>query len=276
MEESRYTSFLEVFAIATSEIDIGLSMLFCLGEPFSSLLRRLHEVDVRSVEIVDEGLHTLNSRRVRALKRVAQSRGLELTIHAPLADINIASPNSSLRRVILRRLEKSILYARQLGCRLWVFHPGFKTGVSSFYPGLDWQLNLGSVRTLLKVARGHDIRIAIENVPEPYPFLMKSVGDFSRFYDELGEDIGFVLDIGHANLNHQIKDFITQLPDKPVHVHVSDNDGTHDSHLGIGHGTIDWEDVAKLIKKIKYSGVITLESVEHVEESLQTLRKLFA
>ena len=258
-----------------SEINIGLSMLFCLGEPFASLLRHLHEVDVRHVEILDEGLHALNSRRVGALKRVAQSRGLELTLHAPFAGINIASPNPSLRRFMLRKLEKSILYAHQLGCRLWVFHPGLKTGVSFFYPGLDWRLNLGSIRTLLEVARRHGVEIAIENVPEPYPYLMKSVDDFSRFYDELGEDIGFVLDIGHANLNHQIEDFIAQLPDKTVHVHASDNNGNHDSHLGIGHGTVDWENVAKLVKKAKYGGVIMLESVEHVKESLQTLRKLF-
>lgn len=262
--------------MGVSEIDIGLSMLFCLREPFPSLLRHLREIDVRRVEILDEGLHALNSRRVGALKRVAQSRGLELMLHAPFADINIASPNPSLRRVMLRRLEKSILYARRLDCRLWVFHPGLKTGVSFFYPGLDWHLNLGSIRTLLEVARRHDVEIAIENVPEPYPYLMKSVGDFSRFYDELGEDIGFALDIGHANLNHQIKDFITQLSNKTVHMHASDNDGTHDSHLGIGHGTVDWENLAKLIKKMKYSGVIMLESVEHVKEGLQTLRKLFA
>jgi len=175
----------------------------------------------------------------------------------------------------LRRLEKSILYACQLDCRLWVFHPGLKTGVSPFYPGLDWQLNLSSVGTLLKVARRHDIRIAIENVPEPYPFLMKSVGDFSRFYDELGEDVGLALDIGHANLNRQIQGFINQLSDKIVHVHVSDNDGTHDSHLGIGYGTIDWEEVARAMKKVKYDGDVMLESIEHVQESLQTLRRLF-
>ena len=264
-----------MLVVDASEIDIGLSMLFCLGEPFPSLLRRLYEVDVRRVEILDEGLHALSSKRVRALKRVTQSRGLELTLHAPFADINIASPNPSLRRVILRRLEKSILYARQLGCRLWVFHPGLKTGASYFYPGLDWQLNLGSIRTLLEVARRHDVEIAIENVPEPYPFLMKSVDDFSRFYNELGEDIRFVLDIGHANLNHQIQEFITQFSDKIVYMHVSDNDGTHDSHLGIGHGTINWASVAEAIKEIKYDKVVMLESIEYVEESLQILRKLF-
>jgi sugar phosphate isomerase/epimerase len=56
---------------------------------------------------------------------------------------------------------------------------------------------------------------------------------------------------------------------------VSDNDGVHDLHLGIGYGTIDWESVAKAVKEAKYNNVIMLESIEYVEESLQTLRKLF-
>ena len=261
--------------VNVSETKIGLSMLFCLGEPFSSLVKRLCEVDVRHVEVLDEGLHALNSRRIKALKKVARSHDLELTVHGPFVDINIACPSPVLRRTMLRRLEKSISHARQLNCRLWVFHPGLKTGVSYFYPGLDWQLNIESVRTLLKVARKHGVKIAIENVPEPHPFLMKGVQEFSRFYSELDDDIGLVLDIGHANLNHQIQEFITQFSDKIVHMHVSDNDGIQDIHLGIGHGTVDWASVTKAIKRMRYSGVIMLESIEHVEESLQTLRKLF-
>lgn len=250
-------------------------MLFCLGEPFSSLMKHLREVDVRQVELLDEGLHTLNSRRVKALKKIAQSRGFELTLHAPFADINIASPSPVLRRTILRRLEKSIFYARQMDCRLWVFHPGLSTGVSYFYPGLDWQLNMESVGILLRIAKKHGVEIAIENVPEPHLFLMKTVQDFSRFYSELDDDVGLVIDIAHANINHQIQEFITKFSYKVVHMHVSDNDGTYDSHLGIGYGSVDWASVAKAIKKVGYNNVIMLESVEHVEESLQTLRKLF-
>jgi len=250
-------------------------MLYCLGESFSSLMKRLREVDVRHVEVLDEGLHVLNSGRIKTLRRVAKSHNLELTVHGPFADINIASPSPVLRRTILRRLEKSIFYSRQLGCQLWVFHPGLKTGVSEFYPGLDWQLNLESIRVLLRVAKKHGVEIAIENVPEPHPFLMKSVQDFLRFHNELDEEIELVLDIGHANLNHQVQEFITQFSDKIVHMHVSDNDGIHDSHLGIGYGTVDWASVTRAIKRMGYSGVIMLESIERVEESLQTLRKLF-
>ncbi|UCE16304.1 MAG: sugar phosphate isomerase/epimerase [Candidatus Bathyarchaeota archaeon] len=258
-----------------SESKIGLSMQFCLGEQFSSLVKNLRKVDVHHVEAVDEGLHALNSRRAVALKKIARSHDLELMVHAPFADINIAAPTQVLRRTILKRLEKSIYYASQLDCRLWVFHPGLETGVSHFYPGVDWQLNMDSIRTLLRIARKHGVEIAIENAPEPHPFLMKSVQEFSRFYSELDEDIGMVLDIGHANLNHQIQEFITQFSDKAVHMHVSDNKGIQDMHLGIGYGTVDWASVAKTVKKVGYNNVILLESLEHVEESLQTLRKLF-
>jgi len=250
-------------------------MLFCLGEPFPSLLKHLHEFDVRNLEIVDEGSHTLNSRRVKALKKVAEEYDLNLMVHAPFAGINIAVPSPVLRRTTMKRLEKSIFYAGQLNCRLWVFHPGSQTGVSHFYPEVDWKLNLDSVRTLLNIARKEGVEIAIENVPEPFPFVIKTVQDFSRFYDELNDDIGMVLDVAHANLNRQIQDFVRQFPKKIVHIHVSDNDGAYDLHLGIGYGTVDWESVAKEIKKAEYGNVIMLESIEYIQESLQTLRKLF-
>ena len=259
-----------------SKTRIGLSMLFCLGEPFKSLLKHLHEVDVDTVEIFDEGLHALTGRRVESLRKVIESRGLEVTVHAPFADINIASPVPLFRRVFLKRLEKSISYARQLDCRLWVFHPGIKTGIGYFYPGLEWQMNLDSARKLLRISEKQGVEIAVENVPEPFPFLMKSVDDFSLFYNELGEDIGLVLDVGHANLNKQIQSFINHFSKKIVHMHLSDNDGTFDHHLGVGHGNIDWVSFSNAVKATGYNNILMLESTQHLEESLQTLRNLFA
>jgi len=255
--------------------EIGLSMLYCLDKPFPSLLKRLGEVDVNHIEIPDEGLHTLNQRRVRSLKKITKANNIDLVIHAPWAGINIAVPSPILRRAVLKRLEKSISYAKQLDCRLWLFHPGFKTALSHIYPGKDWQQNLGSVHIILKVARREGVEVAIENIPDPYPNLMKTARDFQQFYEELDGDIGMVLDVAHANLNCQIQDFVKQLHDKIVHVHVSDNDGTNDQHLGIGYGNIDWESVAKTLRESKYGNLIILESTDHVKESLKFLRRLF-
>lgn len=261
--------------ICMVEPEIGLSMLYCLNKPFSSLLKHLPKVDVNHIEIPDEGLHTLNQRRVRSLKEITNANNIDLVVHAPWAGINIAVPSPFLRSAILKRLEKSINYARQLNCRLWIFHPGFKTALSHIYPGKDWQQNLNSVHTLLRVARREGVNIAIENIPEPFPNLMKNVGDFQRFYKELDGDVGMVLDVAHANLNGQIQDFMKQFHNKIVHMHVSDNDGVNDKHLGIGYGNIDWVGVAKTVRESKYGKLIILESTDHIEESLQLLRKLF-
>ena len=254
---------------------IGLSMLFCLSEPFTSLLKHLENVNVPYVELLDEGLHTLNGKRVKKLREIAEARNIEFMVHSPFVDINIATPNPVLQTTILKRLEKSILHASQLQSRLWIFHPGLKTAVTSFYPGSDWQLNMDSVRQLQKIAEKHGVEIAIENVPESGTFVLRSVEDFSRFYDELNDDLSLTFDVGHANLNQQIQAFITTFSDKIVHVHASDNKGNYDAHLGIGHGTVNWTNVARALKRIGYTGAVMLESVKHIEESLQRLQKIF-
>ena len=250
-------------------------MLYCLNEPFKSMLKRLSEVPVKHIEVPDEGLHTLNKGRVKALKKEAEAHNLDFVVHAPWAGINIATPSPTVRHAVLKRLTKSIVLAGQLDCSLWLFHPGSRTGLSHFYPGKDWQLNLESVRALLRVARKEDVKIAIENTPEPFPSLMKSVDDFHRFYEDLDDDIGVVLDVAHANLNNQIQDFIEQFSGKIVHMHVSGNDGASDLHLGIGHGNIDWKKFAKLTKDVDYGNLIVIESTDHITESIRTMRRLF-
>jgi len=258
------------------EPKIGMSMLYCLGEPFKKMTEHLVKTETAYIEIVDDGFHTLNKQRVSTLKSLRESYSLKYSVHAPFADINIASPSKPMLKATLKRLEESIAYASALNSYMWVFHPGLKTGVSMFYPGMDWLQNLKTTRLLIKMANDYGVKIAIENVPEPYPFLMKSVEDLTRLYEEVNEDMGLVFDVGHANLNRQIERFLTVFADKIVHIHAHDNDGKDDQHLGIGHGTIDWKNVANLLKKVSYDKTVIVESIEHVKESMHKLKQLFA
>jgi sugar phosphate isomerase/epimerase len=253
---------------------IGVSMLYCLTEPFNKMITQIPQTETKHLEIVDDGLHTLDKRRTAKLKEVADSYGLEYSIHAPFAGINIAMPSKPLLTATLRRLKQSITNAGALGCRLWVLHPAMKTGISMFYPGKDWTRNLENVRLLAKLAEDHGVNVGIENVAEP--FIMRNVENFKTFYDEFDGNVGFVLDTGHANMNGQLAGFLTELPEKMVHIHAHDNDGRTDQHLGIGRGTIDWQDFAALVRKAGFGGVVSVESVEHVKESVEKLRQLFA
>lgn len=260
-----------------SKPQIGLSMLYCLSAPFSRMLKHLARVETGYVEVLDEGLHALNKKRVAALVEVAKSYGIRFTVHAPFADLNIASPSKPILTVSLKRLKESMAYANALDAKLWVFHPGNKTGISTFYPNEDWRQNIESIVELHETAEEYGLNIAMENLPEKYGFIMKQPEDFTRFYKETGlNNIGIVLDVGHANLEAQTERFLRQLPDKIVHIHASDNMGENDQHLGIGYGKIDWQHFAKTLQEIAYDKLVVIESIEHVKESLQKLRQLLA
>ena len=251
---------------------IGLSMLYSLGEPFHKMIERLPKSEMAYVEIVDDGLHALDSQRVTILKSIRDSYDLKYSVHAPFADINIASTSNQMLDAMLKRLDESMINAQALDAYMWVFHPGIRSGISSFYPGMDWLQNQKTVKTLLRMAENCGLKIAIENVPEPYPFLMKSVDDFSKFFNEIGEDIGIVLDIGHSNINGQTELFLETFTDKIVHMHLSDNNGEADQHLGIGYGTVNWKRITDMIKETSYKGVAVIEAIEHVKESAQRLK----
>jgi sugar phosphate isomerase/epimerase len=254
---------------------IGVSMLYCLSEPFYKMLKRLAKVEVQLVEVVDEGFHELTKKRVAKLNAIAKSKGIRYTVHAPFADINIASPSKPILNASIKRLEQSMECANALNAQLWVFHPGVKTGISMFYPNEDWKQNIKGIRELHETAEKYGLNTAIENLPERYGFLMKQPEDFQKFYKETGlNDVGITLDVGHANLEGQTENFLRKLPDKVVHMHVSDNMGKDDQHLGIGYGKIDWQQIATTLHEIAYDKTIVIESVEHVQESLQKLRQL--
>ena len=258
-------------------LKIGLSMLYCLSEPFNKMLKRLDKVETPYVEVLDDGLHTLNKKRVTALNQAAKSHSIQFTLHAPFADMNIASPSKPMLTATLKRLRESMAYANALDAKLWVFHPGSKTGISMFYPGEDWKQNIKSIHELYKTAEEYGLNIAIENLPEKYGFIMKTPEDFQKFYKETGlNDVGIVLDVGHANLEGQTEHFLRNIPDKIVHIHVSDNTGENDQHLGIGYGRINWKRFAENLREIDYDKTVMIECVENVKESLQKLRQLLA
>ncbi len=177
----------------------------------------------------------------------------------------------------MKRLMRSMQFAADLDAYLWILHPGSRSSLADFYPKADWKQNLESVATLHDEASELGLKFAMENLPAKYMFLMKTPQDFQNFYAETGlTDVGIVLDTGHANLEGQIEPFLQQLPDKISHIHISDNHGLIDEHLGLGHGKIDWQAFAHEVKATGFSGTVLAESAYDVVETVQRLKQLFA
>jgi sugar phosphate isomerase/epimerase len=253
---------------------VGVSMLYCLGEPFNRMVKRLGTMGTRYIEILDDGTHELDKKRVDLLKEAAKSHNLEYTLHAPFADINIASPNKAILSAALKRLKQSLEIASAMDAKVWVFHPGQQTGIGQFYPGKEWQQNVESIKKISGWAEDFGVNIALENLPAKYWFMMNKPEEFQRLYRETNLPIGIVLDVGHANLEGQNQPFMNLLADKIVHIHASDNMGSDDQHLGVGLGKIDWAWFAQSLKKIGYDQRVIVESTTQVPQSIQKLQQM--
>ncbi|MCX8151270.1 MAG: sugar phosphate isomerase/epimerase [Candidatus Bathyarchaeota archaeon] len=240
------------------------------------MIKRLHSVPTNYIEIVDDGLHTLNTKRAAQLSEVAKSTRVKFTLHAPFADINIASPSKPLLKASIKRLTQSIRHANTINAELLVIHPGSKTGISMFYPQADWKQNVQSLKTLHAIADDYGVKLTIENLPEKYGYLMNSPTSFQRLYNDTNLTTGITLDLGHANLENQIDSFLKETPNQLIHLHASDNLGEFDQHLGVGYGSINWQHIVSVLKQNGFNGIIMTEAVEHVEESVQKLRHLFS
>jgi sugar phosphate isomerase/epimerase len=259
-----------------SKAKVGVSMLYCLGEPFNRMVKRLGTMDTKYIEILDDGTYDLNKSRIAALKEAAKSFNLEYSLHAPFADINIASPVKPLLNASLKRLKQSLQNAAAMDAKLWVFHPGQRTGIGQFYPGADFKQMCKSIQELYALAEEYGLNIALENLPAKYWFLLNSPEEFQKMYKETGLPIGITLDLGHANLEGQIHPFFNQLADKIVHIHASNNDGSDDQHLGVEDGNIDYDWFAQTLKKIDYDKIVVVESMHKIPQSIQKLKQLLA
>ena len=104
-----------------------------------------------------------------------------------------------------------------------------------------------------------------------------------RLIDHMSADnFGIVLDTGHLNAQKEILPLsVEKLGKKIYYLHVSDNDGKINKHLGLGRGNIDWEGVFLALKKHGFDGFVGLDigNIEDLDkeviESRKFLEKLF-
>jgi sugar phosphate isomerase/epimerase len=168
----------------------------------------------------------------------------------------LASPFESIRRAAVDELIASLRVFAKLGTRWMNLHPDHNVPMHDRAFMID--RNLQSLRELTVVAREHNVGLMIENLPGKF----NTVAQLAPLLDPL-PDLGFHLDIGHANLLLDVSsadELITTFAPRLRHVHLHDNKGgSNDLHAPLGTGTIDIPHHVRTLKQSGYDGTITLE-----------------
>lgn len=240
---------------------LGVSTSVYLHYDLETAIKKIADLDFKYVELWGEPPHlwfeSENYIYMDKINKLLQKYNLIPSFHAPAHDVDITSVNPGIRKESIRQHKRALRIAGYLGVKVFVIHAG------SFYPGdkkgcengLDRLYN--SLEELITTAEEYNIIIAIENYPVGENAIIKSPFDIKKIIDDFNSPfLKMTLDIGHANLTDiQAIEYIKELKDKIVHLHINDNLGKEDLHQIPGKGNIDFEAVKKELDNINYNNV---------------------
>jgi sugar phosphate isomerase/epimerase len=221
-----------------------LAQRFALSTPFADVGRRIDLLAEKElgVEITlydtEWLLHLEKTTTVRKLGDELAERGIEVTAHAPIFDLNPGSLDPLVRKHTRQCWEKAVGVAGALGARQINFHTGHLPLLpASTLPG--WMaLSLEIWERLVDLVADAGMRLLLENMFEPAPRVLLELRDQLD-----GRHVGFTLDVGHAHVYGTVspETWWQEMGDGVLEVHLHDNDTFTDDHLPIGEGAIDWK-----------------------------------
>jgi sugar phosphate isomerase/epimerase len=219
----------------------GLSTWSLLGLDVVSAVRAVGEAGFEYIELWGDAPHAFPGWvDGPSLKDALSSYKMTVSMHAPFAYLNPATPFQPVRGAVEKTLEDFVRFGEFLGASVITVHPG-SVHNQALVPGAA----KNSISTIRKMVRAADGRLAISVENQgvsaskyDYPLISntESLGTFLAAVD----DLRFTLDTGHAHVCGQnLAHWAQSAGSRLVEVHLSDNAGATDDHLVPGQGTAD-------------------------------------
>lgn len=241
-------------------MSIGISTLCFSEKPLKDALD-WSEQRVRTVEILDGGMHTLFPSNVELLK----SYSLKYSIHAPVGDVNIASIFEPTRKASIEVLRSRFEIAADIEAPV-IIHPGHVSWESDRQYA-QRQLSR-SILDLITLGQDMGVKFYIENLMNWHSSLVKTPDDLAL----LGK-ASLILDIGHANTCGCLRDFLSR---SYRHYHIHDNLGIDDTHFALGQGNIPLEILEPLLQDQQATKIIEVNTTIEAEQTLSVINKVGA
>jgi sugar phosphate isomerase/epimerase len=253
-------------------MNVSFSSLALVNDPFDWAYD-LEELGFTGWEVVSEGKQQLNDETLLKIKNILETTNLKFTLHLPFSDLNLASLNHPIWKETIKQMTMCLGRAADF-IELAVVHPGHLSPLGMQVPELAWQANIEGLRAICDAAADYGVTIGVENMPNMKFILGRMPGEILGMIESLErENVGLTLDVGHANTNGLLPDFLKEM-DSVVHVHLHDNGGRTDEHLEVGKGTINWKEVAAGLRRYKGRRVIEARTIEEGTASLRVLEGL--
>lgn len=249
-------------------MNISFSSLVLVNNPFDWVYQ-LEDLGFTGWEVVSEGDLSLSvNSTLLKVRDIVETTNLVITLHLPFSDLNLGSLNHPIWKESIKQMTACIEKASDF-VEIAVVHPGYLSPLGMQLPDMAWQQNIKGLREVCDFADDFGIKIGVENMVNMPHTLGKQPREILGMIESLErENVGLTLDIGHANTNNNIAEFMQDLSNV-IHVHLHDNKGKSDEHLELGKGNINWKEVIPKFKGYKGRFVVETRTVEEGAASLE-------
>ncbi|WP_409200257.1 sugar phosphate isomerase/epimerase family protein [Methanobrevibacter sp. DSM 116169] len=245
---------------------IGASTLSIYGEDIEQNLKYFESLNIEYLEI----LHQYPCEEINT--EVLNSYNLNYTVHSPIIDLNIASLNTYIYKSSIEAIKSSADFANKIDSEILVVHPGIIPYLARDYEKEVYEKSHPAIKEISKYCDDLGITAAIENMPNIEGFMYQDIEKLDEFLKSY--NLAMTLDIGHAYTAGYSEN--QMYFDSIKHIHMSDNYGDNDSHLALGDGEIDFNNIINVFKKKNYNGIYMIEvnNTDYLEKSLEYIKKL--
>lgn len=262
-------------------MDFGVTTMVFYAKPLDKALESIARCGYSYAEIWME--HVWRDCPDRPAERVSsflEETGLRATVHCPVMDVNVTSPNIGIRKESIRQLFEAMDFSTAIGAQLMVLHPGRRFSVKERFED-HWQMQVDVLVQALARAQDLGLTVALENME--FGSAVHSVKDYDdvlKVEKDCGiTDLKVTLDTAHMGDTQRVVQFIEALGPRIVHTHLSDATDKL-LHLRIGEGNLDFLRIASALRRQRYSGVYSLETYvpgdeRMLRDELEKLARLF-
>jgi sugar phosphate isomerase/epimerase len=240
--------------------------------PWTESLKVAAENNFDAFEVIiaypSADLDTITQKDIKNARQLSAENDMEICVHAPFFELNIAAFYKSIREESVRYIKKAIDFCSDLGAKVIVVHtgkytydyPSSMTKENNSLKKMQWDHNIGSLRVINDHAVNKGVTVCLENIG--IDTIDETLEQLLEIRQAVGDSLKFTLDIGHARLyaNSGVEKGISLLGENIHHIHFTDNNGIKDDHLPIGDGNFNYSNFIDFIKNFQH--IVTLEVVD--------------
>lgn len=195
--------------------------------------------------------------QVMEVKQACDDCGLALTVsHLPFYDYEMADKEHLARCNAM--MERAIRASAHIGVQYAVVHPHRNSAKQICIQG-----TIDILRPYVDLGKSLGVTLCVENMYTVSAEATRMIAD--------ALDCGICWDVGHANFGgYDQYDGIMTCGERLKVLHLHDNNGKADLHIPAFQGTVDWHEVMRALRDVKFTGDLNFEvAVSRVPDALR-------